>query len=241
MKQHPEWVKFMREQYPPGTRIRLTEMRDPYAPVPPGTEGAVDYIDDECQFHMKWDNGRTLALIPGVDRFPIIPQPLQTLKLYMPLTVFTYESDEWGNMDDNPVNLDRETILKHQDSILAAMLRERARNEAERGLMEYYHGEDNVNEKVHSLVFTAETVGCELTGVAECRVKGELTEEEMELLKDYISGQASDGFGEGFEQRPIKTSDGEICVSLWSSDKNWSIITQDELEQDQRMGGMTLE
>lgn len=241
MKQHPEWVKFMREQYPPGTRIRLTEMRDPYAPVPPGTEGAVDYIDDECQFHMKWDNGCTLALIPGVDRFSIIPQPLQTLKLYMPLTVFTYESDEWGNMDDNPVNLDRETILKNQDSILAAMLRERARNEAERGLMEYYHDEDSVNEKVHSLVFTAETVGCELMGVAECRVKGELTVEEMELLKDYISGQASDGFGEGFEQRPIKTSDGEICVSLWSSDKNWSIMTQDELEQDQRMGGMTLE
>jgi hypothetical protein len=107
--------------------------------------------------------------------------------------------------------------------------------------MENYHGEDSVNEKVHSLVFTAETVGCELMGVAECRVKGELTVEEMELLKDYISGQASDGFGEGFEQRPIKTSDGEICVSLWSSDKSWSIMTQDELEQDQRMGGMTLE
>ena len=50
-----------------------------------------------------------------------------------------------------------------------------------------------------------------------------------------------DGFGEGFEQRPIKTPSGEIYVSLWSSNKNWSIMTQDELEQGQQMGGMKFE
>ena len=241
MRQKSEWVKFMKEQYPPGTRIRLTEMKDPYAPVPPGTEGSVDYIDDECQFHMKWDNGRTLALIPGVDRFSIIPQPLQTLKLYMPLTVMLYEQNQWGDLENDPVEIDSYDVLEHADSILAAIVKERRPEEAERGLMKYYHKDDGVNQKVQSCVFTVEQAHNQLMGVAECRVKGELTTEEMELLKDYVSGQASDGFGEGFEQRPIKTSDGEICVSLWSSDKNWSIMTQDELEQGQQMGGMTLE
>lgn len=241
MKQHPEWVKFMKEQYPSGTRIRLTEMKDPYAPVPPGTEGTLDLIDDQCQFHMTWDNGRTLALIPGVDHFSVIPQPLQTLKLYMPLTVTTYERNEWGDLENDPVELDQRAVLEHRDSILAALLRERHPEEAERGMMRYYHEEDGVNRKVQSLVFTAEQVHGRLMGVAECRMLDELTQEELEELKEYASGQASDGFGEGLEQRPVKTSDGEIYVHLWSGDKSWRIMTQDELEQGQRMGGMKLE
>ena len=50
-------VNFIKEQYPPGTRIRLNSMEDPYAPILPGTEGEVDYVDDAGQLHMKWDSG----------------------------------------------------------------------------------------------------------------------------------------------------------------------------------------
>lgn len=241
MRQNPEWVKFMKEQYPPGTRVRLTEMRDSYAPVPPNTEGTVDFVDDAGQLQMKWDNGRTLALIPGEDRFSVIPQPLQTLKLYMPLTIRSYERNEYGDMDDDPIELDGRTALVHEDSILAALLKERQPEEAERGLMKYYGKDDGVNRKVQSYVFTAEEVDGRLMGVAECRVQGDLTAEELERLKETIIGQAADGFGEGFEQRPIKTGDGELYVSLWSSDRSWSIMARDELEQGQQMGGMRLE
>ena len=64
-------VNFIKEQYPPGTRIRLNSMEDPYAPILPGTEGEVDYVDDAGQLHMKWDNGRSLALVLnyGYNRF----------------------------------------------------------------------------------------------------------------------------------------------------------------------------
>ena len=58
-----------REEYPPGTRIMLLHMDDPYAPVPPNTRGTVDHIDSQSQFMMHWDNGRTLALVPGKDSF----------------------------------------------------------------------------------------------------------------------------------------------------------------------------
>ena len=239
MRYQQELLKFIKEQYPPGTRIRLTEMQDPYAPVPSGMEGTINFIDDAGQFHMKWDNGRSLALIPGVDRFSVIPQPLQTLKLYMPLAVMQYERDEWGSLEEYPSELDQGTVLSYHDQILVAILKARMPEETERGLMKYYHRDDSVSQKVKSLFFTVEQVGNKLMGVAECRVQGNLNDAELEQLKDYASGQASDGFGEGFEQRSIKIGNGEIYVSLWSSDKDWSMMAQDKLAtQDQQIGGM---
>ena len=59
----------MKETYPPGTRIQLDHMEDPWAPVPPGTRGTVQYVDDIGQIGMKWDNGRSLSLVPGEDSF----------------------------------------------------------------------------------------------------------------------------------------------------------------------------
>lgn len=87
MNVNRELLAFLRKQYPVGTRVRLDSMQDPYAPVEAGMTGKLDYIDDAGQFHMKWDNGRTLALIPGVDSFTVLPPELSMTKLYMPLTV----------------------------------------------------------------------------------------------------------------------------------------------------------
>lgn len=64
-----EEVKTIRENYPAGTRICLDHMDDPYDPVPDGTCGEVDMIDDQGQIFMKWDNGRTLPLNVDNDKF----------------------------------------------------------------------------------------------------------------------------------------------------------------------------
>lgn len=64
-----EEVQRIKKQYPAGTRIRMDHMDDPYSPIPPGTQGTVDSVDALGQIHMKWDNGRTLAIVPGVDHF----------------------------------------------------------------------------------------------------------------------------------------------------------------------------
>lgn len=62
-------VEFTRSSYPPGTRIVLSSMNDPYAPVESGMRGTVRYVDDAGQLGVDWDNGRSLSLIPGVDSF----------------------------------------------------------------------------------------------------------------------------------------------------------------------------
>lgn len=58
-----------RISHPPGTRVLLLNMDDPHHPVPSGTRGTIDHIDDQCNLHMHWDNGRTLALDPEADSF----------------------------------------------------------------------------------------------------------------------------------------------------------------------------
>ena len=61
-------AKMYKEMYPKGTRIELISMEDSQA-VPSGTKGTVVCVDDMGTIHMKWDNGRTLGLIPNVDSF----------------------------------------------------------------------------------------------------------------------------------------------------------------------------
>ena len=67
-------LQALRERYPAGTRIRLNHMDDPYAPVPDGTVGEVQYVDGAGNIHMKWQNGRTLSLIEEEDSFTIIKE-----------------------------------------------------------------------------------------------------------------------------------------------------------------------
>ena len=222
-------VNFIKEQYPPGTRIRLNSMEDPYAPILPGTEGEVDFVDDKGQIFMKWDNGRTRPLAPGEDSFTVLPPTLTTLKLYMPLTADLYERNEYGEFDDSSTLLEGSELRGYQDQITAALAKNRVLEEAERGLMHWYDEADSVDRKVRSAVFAVEERDRQLWGVAECRVAGELSDTELETLKEYLTGQASDGWGEGFEQRDILVDGGsELYVHLWNSDE-WNIQTEQEL------------
>ena len=54
-----------------------------------------------------------------------------------------------------------------------------------------------------------------------------------DVLIDELIGQAADGFGEGLEQREIKTDDGDIYVSFWHSGNDY--FMENEMDFQQRM------
>ena len=144
------------------------------------------------------------------------------------MTVDRFESDGWGGTENEPTELSNYEAIRYVDNINAALRREDLPAEAERGLMHYYGKNDEVDRKVRKVTFSAEVRDQKLWGVAECQVAGELTSVELTELKEFVSGQASDGFGEGFEQREISVPDGhEIYAHLWQWE-NWSIQTEQE-------------
>ena len=66
-------VEMLRQRYPEGTRICVDSMDD-YCPLESGTCGTIEFVDDAGTLHCKFDNGRTLGVIPNVDQFHKIAQ-----------------------------------------------------------------------------------------------------------------------------------------------------------------------
>jgi hypothetical protein len=103
-------------------------------------------------------------------------------------------------------------------------------------------------EKLIETKISVEIVDGNLFGVAYCTVEDDWTDEDTKQLKDYLSGQYSDGWGEGFEQREFAEFDEleeyydeneEYCeeyvnyyvyASFWQRN-GFRIMTEDELKE----------
>ena len=128
------------------------------------------------------------------------PQSVTT-KYYCPLTIQVHSRDCYGDVDEDGYEEDAAFAARHEDIIRQKMLEYNASDEV--NMAEYFHGNNGVSEKLRSAEWDFERRNGELYGCITVLTAGPLTEDEEQDLKDWISGQNSDGLGEGFEQQEI--------------------------------------
>ena len=127
-------------------------------------------------------------------------------------------------------------LTENIDKIEDAIRSEQAR---ELKMGEYISDHADIKGKVLFAEWGVEEHYGALYGKIDCYLSEELSPEETERLKDAITGQNSDGLGEGFEQREIHIDEGDLYVSYWQSGDEYFLHTEDEFDEYlSQMGGM---
>ena len=227
-----KYVHFMRTQFPPGSRVLLLSNDQP-KPVPDGTMGTLTEVDSAGRFLVNWDNGKRTALNMEDDHFRIFQSDPMELKLHFPLHGDLYTRNEWGDLADDPVELTGGDLSPYLGDIRQALQENQLPEAQERGLMHWYRESDALTWKVKSAFFDVEIQDGQLWGVADCQLLESLEGDELNRLTTYLAGQASDGWGEGFEQQEIPVGKGLLYVHLWDG-QDWEMAAT---EPEQREKG----
>jgi hypothetical protein len=154
---------------------------------------------------------------------------------YCPLVV--HAEEEYGS---DYIEIDNEILRDYEDIIRGAIISETRRGDR-KDMSKYFNGIQTLKTKLVSIQWDVENVNHDVYGCIHVDTTEPLTAEEKEELSEWITGQSADGFGEGLEQRPITTPDGDIYVSFWNSE-NYFLLEDDEFKDMMcngiQMGGM---
>lgn len=144
------------------------------------------------------------------------------ISFYCPLTALLDERGEYApatnyELSENRVAIEN-ALKKEQLPVFGDMA-------------ECVGNQSGLGEKVIYVVWGVEEINEELYGKIDCYLSETPTEEETEKLRDVITGQNSDGFGESFEQHPVTVDDGDLYISFWNSNDDWFLYTDSEMDE----------
>lgn len=165
---------------------------------------------------------------------------LTETKLYCPLTFRIEPEDSYDDLDE----VDSANYIGYEREINAAVLADlySDKDAVERGLAAYFHDE-NLDQKVLSAMPGVESRNGDIYGVITVKSYGELNKVEMIDLVNDLTGQLSDGFGEGFEQREVRLGDDNVYISFWDYDDDYFLKPESEAfpenKMDMTMGGLS--
>ena len=165
------------------------------------------------------------------------------MELLTPLTAnFMPETSYWNELDENDeawdyeydgLPLDGTDLVQYKDAIQEMVDKENSFGSEDGkpcNLMQYFDGSPAIKEKVESAVVSVKEVNDVLYGCVTLQLKDHLQSDEMPELCDYITGQYSDGWGEGFEQRDIPVEAGTLNVHFWQYGKDFRFLVASEIQ-----------
>lgn len=145
-------------------------------------------------------------------------------KFYFPLIAELAEEEY-----DDPTPVGDDIILDNLDNIESEL--DVYQEFGDTSMVEFFNRDDVIKSKLTDMYWGVCEVDNKPFGYVEVEMTEPLTPEETKALIDWISGQNSDGLGEGFEQRPIETDEGDIYVSMWNFSDSYKIRTQAEMDE----------
>ena len=129
-----------------------------------------------------------------------------------------WKGEEYHELEEEQVIFDGEDLIPYVSEIqekIAEYSRVGHEDDKTDNLMDYFDGSAAIKEKVLSAVPSVKEADGVLYGCTILELKEYLETEELSELCEYLTGQYSDGWGEGFEQQEIPVEGGELCVHFW--------------------------
>ena len=146
-------------------------------------------------------------------------------RLYGELLEASYEMEE-----SYVESLNGKGLIHYEDEIQARIEQEQAYGREKGGLAQYLHN-FLLREKVCDIEVSVAVIAGELWSKTKIESCGALSETQTEALKAYLSGQFSDGWGEGVAQREIDIGDAELCLYFWHPEMEDTLYTEEELRE----------
>lgn len=144
------------------------------------------------------------------------------------LSFFCPLSANINGLDGDMESADNSYILEYQEEIEKLLLDEQQPEDGD--MAEFLVGDDSeLYKRLFLAEWKVEEIRGELYGRIDCYLTEQLSDNEIDLVREALIGQASDGFGEHLEQQPIHTEDGELYVSFWNSSGDYFLYTESEM------------
>lgn len=144
------------------------------------------------------------------------------IKLFTPLSASFYPDEQEDEEFYDPEYHEPMTgtdLIQYEEAIAEAVAEHNDMGDGRVcNLMDYYDQNAEIKRKVERAEVSVESHDGMLWGCATLVMKDGLEGEELKEIMEYLTGQYSDGWGEGFEQREISVDGGSLYVHFWQSE-----------------------